>query len=373
MALMIVMLALAWCALRAQYQFQGNWSGLFCSGTRAKIPADFVAGTYRFANSDGYDGQCYRYVAHDPFLRKDYWLALDAPRYRAQRILVPLSAWALGLGRREWIDPAYLAVELIFLFLGVYWCGRLMARRGRSPYWGALFAVLPATLTSLDRMLLDLSLLALYAGFLLYCEERRWKRLWVIAMLAGLAKETGVFLIAALVLSSLLRREWKRAAAYAASAIPLAGWTVFVTAKLPSSPSANVFAFPGAGLLERLLVFRQSASPLEQFAMRSTDLLAVLGLVASLALASWWIWKRRWRPVTISVVLFFLLGMVLGDPYYMADPYGFTRPISPLLLWLVVEAVGRGAWLALLPPLSLIPAVAMYWGAELLAVLRAFR
>ena len=45
--------------------------------------------------------------------------------------------------------------------------------------------VVPATLASFDRMLTDGPLTALFAGFLLYCEEQRWTRVWVLALLAA--------------------------------------------------------------------------------------------------------------------------------------------------------------------------------------------
>ena len=83
---------------------------------------------------------------------------------------------------------------MLFLALGVYWCGRLLVRRGLSPLWGMLFLTVPATLASVDRMLVDGPFTALFAGFMLYCEEKRWTRVWVLAALAVLTRETGLLL-----------------------------------------------------------------------------------------------------------------------------------------------------------------------------------
>ena len=222
MAFLAVLLVFVWTAARIHYAFGGNRTAVFCTGSLFRVPPDLDAGTYRF-RGDGYDGQFYRYLAHDPFLRKGYSRYVDAPQLRFRRVLVPLAAWLVGLGRQQWIDGAYFAVEMLFLALGAYWSARLLARRGRSPLWGLLFVVVPATLASFDRMLVDGPLLALFAGFLLYCEEERWKRVWVLAMLAALTRETGLLLGAALVTDRLLDRDWRRAAWFASSGVPTRG------------------------------------------------------------------------------------------------------------------------------------------------------
>ena len=164
-AIMSVLLVFVWTAARIHYAFGGNWTAVFCTGTGFPIPPDLDAGTYRFEGT-GYDGQFYRYLAHDPFLQKGYFRYVDAPQLRFRRLLVPLAAWLFGFGQRHWIDDAYIAVEMLFLALGGYWCARLLARRGRSPLWGLLFVVVPATLASFDRMLVDGPLVALFVGFL---------------------------------------------------------------------------------------------------------------------------------------------------------------------------------------------------------------
>ena len=206
-AIMSTLLVFGWTTARMHYVFGGNWTAAFCTGTIFRVPPDLDVGTYRFEGA-GYDGQFYRYLAHDPFLRNGYSHYVDAPQLRFRRLLVPLGAWLLGFGRHSWIDSAYVAVEMLFLALGVYWCARLLTRRCRSPLWGILFVVVPATLASFDRMLVDGALTALFAGFLLSCEEEEhWTYVWVLAMLAALTRETGLLLGAALVTDRLLHRD----------------------------------------------------------------------------------------------------------------------------------------------------------------------
>jgi len=51
-------------------------------------------------------------AAHDPFLQKGYFQHVDAPQPRFRRLLVPFAAWLFGFGQRDWIDEAYIAVEM---------------------------------------------------------------------------------------------------------------------------------------------------------------------------------------------------------------------------------------------------------------------
>ncbi len=368
-ATLAALLVFAWTAARIHYACGGNWTAVFCTGTTFRVPPDLAAGTYRFPGA-GYDGQFYRYLAHDPSFEKGYSRYVDAPQLRFRRVLVPLAAWLAGFGQRRWIDGAYIAVELLFLALGVYWCARLLVRRGRSPFWGLLFVIVPATVASSDRMLVDGPLTAFFAGFWLYCEEERWSRVWVLAMLAALTRETGLLLAAALVTDRLLHRDWRRAAWFASSGIPAVAWYAWLAARLPHEGSVTtMLALPAWGLLQRLLWFRPYPDPLVQLAYRITDILAVLGLAIGIVLAARWLLDRRLGPVTLCVGFFAALALLLGAPIYV-EAFAFGRPVSPLLLWIMIEAVSRKTWIALVPPLLVTLSVSVVLVRPFVAVVK---
>jgi hypothetical protein len=366
-AILSMVLVFAWTAARIRYEFDGNWTAVFCTGALVAVPPDMAAGTYRFENT-GYDGQFYRYLAHDPGLQKGYFSYVDWPQMRFRRLLVPLAAWVLALGQSSWIDPAYIAVEMFFVGLGVYWCSRLLARHGRSPLWGLLFVAVPATLASFDRMLVDGPLTALFAGFLLYCEEENWTRVWVLAMLAALTRDTGLLLGAALVADRLLHRDWRRAAWYASSAAPAAVWYAYLAAHLPRDGPVAILAAPAWGLLRRLFWLRPYFDPRVQPLIRVTDVLAVLGLAVSIVLAVRWIIDRGLGPVTLCAGFFACLALALGAPAHMAEAFGYGRPVSPLLLWIMLEAVLRKQWQALTPPLLVSLSVSLVFGRPFLEI-----
>jgi hypothetical protein len=369
-ALMAVLVVFGWTAARIRYAFEGNWTAAFYTGADLHVPPQLRAGTY-LIRGVGYDGQFYRYIAHDPFLQKDYARYVDAPQLRFRRILVPLAAWLLACGQDAWIDAGFIAVEMLFLALGVYWCARLVAARGRSAFWGLVFVAVPAVMASFDRMLVDGPLTALFAGFLLYCEEERWSRVWVVAMLAALTRDTGLLLVAALAADRLWHHDWRRAAWFAAGAVPAAAWYAYLAANLPPDAPVTILGPPIWALVRRLLWFRPYPDPRVQLLLRATDFLAVLGLAASIILAVCWLRKSRFGPVTLSVALFAVLALVLGAPGHMQDAFGFARPVSPLLLWVMVEAVSRKVWIALVPPLLVSLSVSLVFVRPLAATIKS--
>ena len=132
-------MACCWTAAKIRFACQGNGTAVFCTGKAFAVPPELEAGTYRVEGA-GYDGQFYRYLAHDPFFSKGYAAKyIDAPRMRSRRILVPFIAYLVGFGQTNWIDASFFVVEMLFLFLGVYWTAILLAGSGRSPWWGLLF------------------------------------------------------------------------------------------------------------------------------------------------------------------------------------------------------------------------------------------
>src|SRR5579862_780128 len=149
-------LVFSWQWATVQANYGGNWSALYCTGARLGVPSRLAAEhIYEFPGSFGFDGQMYHYVAHDPLIRTpDLKAAVDAPWLRYRRILVPGLAYMLALGRANWVDPAYFALVLIFIGAGVYWSVECSQALGRSPAWGLLFLLMPATLISMDRLVL---------------------------------------------------------------------------------------------------------------------------------------------------------------------------------------------------------------------------
>ena len=324
------------------------------------VPQDLAAGTFRFEHPKGYDGQFYRYVAHDPLFLRGYAGVVDDARLRYRRALVPMLAWALAAGRPEWIDLTFIAVVLASIGMGVYWSSRYAMLHGRHPAWGLVFLLTPATLTSVDRMLVDATLTALFAGFLVAAEQGAQRRLFFLCMLACLTRETGFLMAGACVLYWLMHRRYRAAAGFAAATVPAVAWYGFVALNSAPSHASSIVTYPLVGILRRLFTIRSYADPILGSTLQVTDALAVLGLLASFALAGYWCWRRKLEPEQVCICLFLGLGLVLGSPEHMTEAVGYGRPVSPLLLFVLLQAIRAGTWFAMAPPMLVTLSAGMY-------------
>src|SRR5579863_7848004 len=126
LAMAAVSLAWLWQFLTVRYNYNGNWTALFCIAPHMPVP-EFLKSEklYIFPNTQGYDGQVFHLMAHDPWMHKGSAEAIAGAAFRYQRIFVPAAAWLLALGNDAWVHTAYYAVILAFVFLGVYWLAEL--------------------------------------------------------------------------------------------------------------------------------------------------------------------------------------------------------------------------------------------------------
>ncbi len=349
--ILAVLLILLWQGTIVYGARGGDWTSLFCAGDRFAVPPELAGRTYVFPNSSGYDGQFYRLVAHDPLLRRGYASYMDAARYRYGRILVPMLAAAGGVGGPALVDAAYIAVVVLSIGLGVYWTALWLQSLGFSPMLGLIFLLAPATATAVDRMTVDATLCAWFAGFVYHWRRGDWRTVGVICALAALTRETGLLLIAGAALAAAGQKEWKRAAGFAAAALPALGWMGFVAMRTPPSSGLALITWPFAGVFAQIFVDRPfpGGNPVIVKALQLLDKGALAGLAVAAVIAIVWVLREKFDAVGITVFCFAVLGAVAGAGDVLYDAFNYGRPISPLLLWLWVEAIRRRAWWAIAP------------------------
>jgi hypothetical protein len=355
-ALLCTAAGLAWQWLSVRFNYGDNWTALFCHGAQHPLPAS-LAGEhiYVFPNSGGYDGQSYHYVAHDPLCRSDICRAVPDPGRRYPRILVPGLAYLLALGRSEWIDRAFVAVNLGFLFLGAYWLAQLC----RRPMLAALYVVLPSSIVSLDKMLIDLALVSLCLGFAVYQREprgREWK-LWVILAAAALCREAGFLLWGAWALREAGARRWVRIALFATALIPAIAWNLYAGAGGFGLP------IPLAGVMDAVLHPRTDPfSAAVNLVLRVLEWAQLAGLLLSMAFGVAGA-RRVWTDAIAGIgLLWAIFGLVTPAGTY-DDPIAGVRILGPLLLfqWLSGER-WRRLPLALAAPRAWAQLAGEAWG-----------
>jgi len=362
-------LAFAGQFITVHYNYRGNWTGLFCHGSRFPVPPALRAeNVHVFANSDGFDGQFYHFIAHDPFIKGDTPYYIDAPRLRYRRILVPLLAWLLSAGGGRALHAAYLAVMLGFVWLGAWWLARSAVEQGTHPAWGLAFLAVPGTLISLDRMTVDGPLAALAAGFALYARAGPWWKLFLVLAAAPLVRETGLLFAAACALYEIWQRRPHRAVFLAAGALPALVWYGFVHSRLEGAGVVPLAA-PFRGLIARLFAaarYRVGA-PISDLAA-TLDWISLAGALVCFLLALHLI--RAHRDVLVVAVALQLLLLSTLNVYFWLDAYGYTRLFSPLLVLLAAgrwSLAWRWRWL---PAGLMLPRVGLQLGGQLLGVLR---
>jgi len=274
---------------------------------------------------------------------------------------VPIAAFFLAGGRQNLIDGAYIAIVLSAIFLGTYWSSVYAVLSGRHIAWGLLFLLTPGALASIDRMVIDGMMTALFAGFLVYAKREDATKLYVVLALSALTRETGLLLVAGTVGAALLQKRFGRALLFGTAALPALGWYVFVRLHTSAIALPPIFAIPGLGLVRRLLTARTVPGRVWDVVVPVLDVLSLLGLIASLVLALWWISKSPREPSAITIGLFVVLGLVAGSPEHLVEAYGYSRPLSPLLLFVMLQAVAEGFWLALVPPLLVSLSIATFF------------
>lgn len=346
-----VALAWFWQFLTVRYNYAGNWTALFCIAPHIPVP-DFLRSEhlYIFAGSEGYDGQVYHLIAHDPWLRRGSADAIVGPAIFYQRIFVPALAWTLALGRDAWIHRAYDAVVLAFVFLGVYWLSKVVARAGFNPAWGLTFLLTPAALTSVDRMTVDVAVAALAAGFALYAMDGpNWKTFAILAC-AALTKEQALPIVAGYSLYLLTRKHFAAALWMLAAALPTVAWFVYLQRARPVPRTAALSWVPLAGLIDALLhPFSYHMTPFRNALALTFDYVALAGFVIALAQSLRFAIRRRANPVIFPVYALALSALFPRNPVLWTSAYAFGRGLTPFFLLLALEQLPAQPWLALLP------------------------
>jgi hypothetical protein len=346
-----------WQLLTVHFNYGGNVTALFCHGSKYPAPPSLAAEhLYVFPNSGGYDGQSYHYVAHDPLCRTDICRSVPDPALRYPRILLPGMAYLLALGRAAWIDAAYLGCNLLFLFLGAYWLAQLCGR----PMLAALYVLAPASLISLDRMVVDLALTSLCLGFAVYLDSDSPGKLYVVMAAAALCRDAGFVLFAAYALRLLAERRWSRAAIFATAVLPAAVWTWWVRTHVPGGDIGVGPLIPFRGLIDAVLHPRVYTTGAVW--IRGLEVVQLAGLLLGMALGLGKVRTLLTDPRAAACFLWALLGILLPPGVY-DDPFAGARILSPMLLFQFLD--GKR-----LPLAMATPRVWLQFGPQVLGIVR---
>lgn len=318
------------------------------SNDETKIAAFREMPVYVYRDTGGYDGLYYAQIAYHPSLNAaELRPAVDGLAYRGRRILGPLLAWTLALGRPAWIVHVYsvLNVAAWLALAAVLW--KLLAVRDERS-WLAWFGVLfsAGSLESVRLALPDLGALSILAAAMLLLERGHPGASLAGFAAAGLARETSL-----LALPGALERPWisRRNFLFSITAVaPLALWIAYVRWRIgPGGAGARNFAWPLAELVGKWSAIAAAFAIEGDRRIVWTTLLATLALTAQAAylIARPSIEDRWWRIGAAYAALF----LVLGEAVWEGFPGAATRVLLPMTLAFNVLACRRRmpVWLLL--------------------------
>ncbi len=265
-------------------------------------------------DSNGYDGQFYAQLALDPLLqRPDLSIALDAPAYRARRILVPAVAALVGLGQPWWILQAYASLNVVCWFALGHLLRHIIGGAGWVAFarWaGCMFGI--GALDSVRQSLVDLPAMLLLAAAVEAHRQAKNGRSTLWLALGNLTKETSLLGAFALHAEKPGRGQGRRTLLHLGlSTVPLLIWSVYVQHQFGANGSNGLgnFTWPLLGL------FTQMKHALHEIASGNFDsrysfsLIAMLGLFTQIFV----LWRSPhphspwWRVgAAYSILLFFL-------------------------------------------------------------------
>ncbi|MEA3377950.1 MAG: hypothetical protein U9R72_17320 [Chloroflexota bacterium] len=172
--------------------------------------------------TEGYDGQFAYYVARDPL---DGWQHCDVPAYRYQRILYPVMAWALALGRPAGVPWTLILINLAAVAGGTYFTERLLDRHGVSRWYALAYGLYGGLVAGLRLNLTEPLAYGLVQGGLWSWVENRKVRAASFFALGALAKETALIAVGGLLVYLLLESRWRETALLGlATLLPFGAW-----------------------------------------------------------------------------------------------------------------------------------------------------
>jgi hypothetical protein len=290
---------------------------------------------YTYARQDGYDGQFYAQmaVAGNPFDRA-LTRALDDPPYRERRVLLPLAAHVLGLGRPGAIVQLFALANLLCLAV----LAALLARWWFPPtdlhnllrWAGVVFGA--GMVVSAARSLTDGPALLLVAIGLRQLERgRTWPAAAVMA-LAGLARETSMLAAVAFWPPPGADTTARRRALQAtlASLAPIAAWMAILAVRHGRVGGLNNLAPPLSALLAKAHELAAAWRARGFDAAVRDEILIAAGLGVQLAFIA--ARPRAGEPWWRVGAAFATLAAFLGWPVWEGFPSAAARAVLPLTL-----------------------------------------
>jgi hypothetical protein len=284
------------------------------------------------------DAEFFWLVARDPFADGSIFHPFAhemGSAYRYGRVLFPLVAWLLVLGRASLVQWSLMVVDVVMFGVTVALACEWAGRRGRDHARGIAVLLVPAMWFALVLAVSEPLVLALVLLMYLLDDGERRVATLVTAALLLLAREAAVVAILPLVARDLRARAPRRVASWALVVVPLAAWWVWVRVRVGEWP----FLDPSISRREALSApFAGAVTVVREGAGADHWLAFVLGALTVVA-AVWVFRTHRWFPVAHGALAF---AVVI--PFFGANAWRYPgeaiRLLGPAQVLVALARIG---------------------------------
>jgi len=332
----------------AKLHFGFNFSGFACIGDYFASEKFTDDKTHILKNSVGYDGQFYYFLAQDIFLTNGVEKNLDAPTYRSQRIMYPLLARILALGKNNLLKYTLVLVNFIAILIGTYIFVLLLEDNNISPWVSVYYPFLSGMLLCTLRDLAGpVAMMFLVVGLYYLIKQKHFS----CSMMLGfsfLTKEINILILPCILFDTLLlKRNVKLSVILLLSLIPIVLWEsyiIFVLKNLPFRGGVANFDIP-------FKAFCSYASEVFGGTFKTSEKVYVffflLGTGISFFLAIYRIFKKR-DLFSIAFVMYALFAVCLSEKVWV-EPWSYARVLLPFFVFLLFNHIFSKEKIFLLP------------------------
>jgi hypothetical protein len=297
---------------------------------------------YRYTvNTTGYDGEFFYFIATDPVNARYY---VDFPSYRYTKILYPMLARGLALGRVDLIPYTLLLINWLAVGAGTALVAAWLMRRRLSPWLALVYGLYPGIFIGFQRDLtepLSYALVALAIYLFDYRTTRRILVASVVFALAGLTRDKSLVFPALYAASLFMAGGWNAAprerfwvllrnlplsVVFSAVAVgPLALWKLFILYWMHSTTVTGE-----AGTVTPFGAIRLRDS-MNASTVAGIPTVVLPGLICG-GMALWALYRRE-RDVKIWVLLVVVVfSVVTLDPQFYRDLFSMLRVSAGVVL-----------------------------------------
>jgi hypothetical protein len=286
----------------------------------------------------GYDGQFFLFIALDPTGAPEY---IDDAGYRYGRIVYPLAARAIALGRQSVIPKVLILLNVLAIAAGAVAIAGWLRRRGFSVWFALVFALYPGVFVVVLRDLSEALAYSLVALAVVTFDSTSTRRLAASSALFGIAvltRETAalyalVWAGALLLERRDLKANWRRTAAFCAGAFaPYVGYRLFLLSWLDATGVPRRLlptAVPFGGIAEWW--------PWDVDSIQQVYAVVLPGLLC-LVLAAWALIRGAVDAAVVALGANALLYVVLLPEPSFDDFYASLRISTSVVLALLLAA-----------------------------------